>query len=183
MDARWHATGVARADGGAEHAEGGSWGGLTIVMASKILLISVNRCAAPDPVFPLGLAHLNAALRQAGHETRWSDCNVNEAALAETLASLQPDFVGISLRNIDDVLIRQRETYYDGLAPLRDTIRQRVNCPIILGGSGFSIFPEKLLALSHFVPLFFFDDVQCDAVDEFGFYLARNVKGPVSARM
>ena len=139
---------MARADGGAEHAEGGSWGGLTIVMASKILLISVNRCAAPDPVFPLGLAHLNAALRQAGHETRWIDCNVNEAALAETLASLQPDFVGISLRNIDDVLIRQRETYYDGLAPLRDTIRQRVNCPIILGGSGFSIFPEKLLELS-----------------------------------
>ena len=152
-------------------------------MASRILLISINRCVSPDPVFPLGLAHINAALRRAGHETRWVDCNVNGDSLLETLTGFQPDFVGISLRNIDDVLIRQQETYYDGLATLRDTIRQHSRCPIILGGSGFSIFPEKLLALSHFVPLFFFDDVQCDAVDEFGFYLARNVKGPVSARM
>jgi hypothetical protein len=36
-------------------------------MPSRILLISVNRCTAPDPVFPLGLAHINAALRRAGH--------------------------------------------------------------------------------------------------------------------
>jgi radical SAM superfamily enzyme YgiQ (UPF0313 family) len=118
-------------------------------MASKILLISVNRCVSPDPVFPLGLAHLNAALRHAGHETQWIDCNVNGDSLVETLAGFKPDFVGISLRNIDDVLIRQRETYYNGLAPLRATIRQHSGCPIILGGSGFSIFPEQLLELSQ----------------------------------
>jgi len=118
-------------------------------MASRILLISINRCVSPDPVFPLGLAHINAALRRAGHETRWVDCNVNGDSLLETLTGFQPDFVGISLRNIDDVLIRQQETYYDGLATLRDTIRQHSRCPIILGGSGFSIFPEKLLALSQ----------------------------------
>ncbi len=118
-------------------------------MASKILLISLNRCVSPDPVFPLGLAHLNAALRHAGHETRWIDCNVNGELLKEVLATFRPDFVGISLRNIDDVLIRQRETFYDGLAPLRDTIRQHTDCPIILGGSGFSIFPEQLLELSQ----------------------------------
>ena len=117
-------------------------------MPSRILLISVNRCTSPDPVFPLGLAHINAALRHAGHETRWVDCNVNGDSLLETLTGFQPDFVGISLRNIDDVLIRQQETYYDGLATLRDTIRQHSRCPIILGGSGFSIFPEKLLALT-----------------------------------
>jgi len=42
-------------------------------MGSKILLISANRCTTPDPVFPLGLAHVNAALRQAGHDTLWAD--------------------------------------------------------------------------------------------------------------
>ena len=108
-----------------------------------------NRCTSPDPVFPLGLAHLNAALRRAGHETHWLDCNVNGGSLVETLAGFRPDFVGISLRNIDDVLIRQRETFYDGLAPLRDTIRRHSHCPVILGGSGFSIFPEKLLELAQ----------------------------------
>lgn len=118
-------------------------------MASKILLISINRCVSPDPVFPLGLAHLNAALRRASHETQWIDSNVNGETLLETLTRFQPDAVGISLRNIDDVLIRQRETYYDALAPLRDTLRRHSRCPIILGGSGFSIFPEKLLELSQ----------------------------------
>jgi len=118
-------------------------------MASKILLISINRCLSPDPVFPLGLSQLNAALRQAGHETRWIDYNVNGELLVETIASFRPDFLGISLRNIDDVQIRQRQTYYDGLAALRDTVRQHSGCPIILGGSGFSIFPEQLLELSQ----------------------------------
>jgi hypothetical protein len=80
-------------------------------MPSRILLISVNRCTAPDPVFPLGLAHINAALRRAGHETRWLDRLSNADRLVEMLKEFQPDLVGISLRNIDDVLIRQREKF------------------------------------------------------------------------
>jgi hypothetical protein len=118
------------------------------------LLISANRCTAdfmpdpPDPVFPLGLAHINAALRRAGHETRWLDRLSNADRLVDALREFQPDFVGISLRNIDDVLIRQREEFYDELAPFTATIRQHSRCPVVLGGSGFSIFPEKLLALT-----------------------------------
>src|SRR5690242_14838138 len=46
-------------------------------MPSKILLISTNRCTSPDPVFPLGLAFVNAALRRAGHGTRWLDCQLD----------------------------------------------------------------------------------------------------------
>ena len=33
----------------------------------KILLINANRCTTPEPVFPLGLAHLSAALGKSGH--------------------------------------------------------------------------------------------------------------------
>ena len=117
-------------------------------MPSRILLISVNRCTAPDPVFPLGLAHINAALRHAGHETRWLDRLSNADRLVEMLKEFQPDLVGISLRNIDDVLIRQQEKFYDELAPFTATIRQHSLAPVVLGGSGFSIFPEKLLALT-----------------------------------
>ncbi len=117
-------------------------------MSSRILLISANRCTAPDPVFPLGLAHLNAALRQAGHETLWLDRLWNTDRLAATLAEFKPDLVGISLRNIDDALIRQREMFYDELTPLTATIRQHSPAPIVLGGSGFSIFPQPLLELT-----------------------------------
>lgn len=117
-------------------------------MPGRVLLLSTNRCVTPDPVFPLGLAHLNAALRRAGHETRWLDGQTNGQSLEEALRGFQPDFVGISLRNIDDVLIRKRETYFNDLAALCQAVRRMRPCPVILGGSGFSIFPEQLLKLS-----------------------------------
>ena len=117
-------------------------------MARRILLISANRCTIPEPVFPLGLAHLSAALRQAGHEIAWLDVLAGLEPLGEALNTWRPDFIGISLRNIDDVLIRKQETFFGGLAPLVATLRQQTRCPIILGGSGFSIFPEQLLRLT-----------------------------------
>ena len=117
-------------------------------MACRILLISTNRCATPDVVFPLGLSHLNATLRRAGHETRWLDFNVESQPVPEVLREFQPHFVGVSVRNIDDVLIRKRETYFNQLGGLTATIRNIHPCPVILGGSGFSIFPQQLLALT-----------------------------------
>src|SRR5512144_1884432 len=117
-------------------------------MPSRILLISVNRCTTPDPVFPLGLAHLNAPLRREGHETTWLDVLANGDRLEETLNNWRPDFVGVSLRNIDDVLIRKKETFFGDLVSLGASIRQKTKAPIILGGSGFSLFPERLLAMA-----------------------------------
>jgi radical SAM superfamily enzyme YgiQ (UPF0313 family) len=117
-------------------------------MASKILLISVNQCDEPYPVFPLGLAYIDTALRRAGHQTRLTDWQMERPAIADLLQEFRPDIVGISLRNIDDVLIRKRLTFFDGLGSLCTEIKQCSSCPIILGGSGFSIFPEELLVSS-----------------------------------
>ena len=117
-------------------------------MSSKILLISANRCTIPDPVFPLGLAFLNASLRQAGHRTAWLDSLTDLECLEHVLAAFRPDFVGISLRNIDDVLIRKQKTFFGDLISLSVRIRKQTLSPIILGGSGFSIFPQRLLELT-----------------------------------
>ena len=38
---------------------------------SKVLLISTNQCTTPEAVFPLGLAYLSGALRQAGQDCAW----------------------------------------------------------------------------------------------------------------
>jgi radical SAM superfamily enzyme YgiQ (UPF0313 family) len=117
-------------------------------MGSRVLLISTNRCATPDIVFPLGLSFLNAALRQAGHDVRWLDYLADTQPLREVLAEFRPDYVGVSVRNIDDVLIRKRETYFNQLGDISSAVREVHPCPVILGGSGFSIFPAQLLALT-----------------------------------
>lgn len=115
---------------------------------AKVLLISANRCTIPDPVFPLGLACLNAALRQAGCDTQWADSLASGEGIEEALSRYQPDFIGVSLRNIDDVLISKQETFFEDVALLVAKIRQKSDRPVVLGGSGFSIFPERLLELA-----------------------------------
>ena len=117
-------------------------------MPTRVLLISINRCAAPDPVFPLGLAQLNGGLRTAGHEVRWLDVLASTEPLSTVLAEFKPNLVGISIRNIDDVLIRKQQTYFDDLPALCAAIHQEAQCPVVLGGSGFSIFPQALMELA-----------------------------------
>ena len=115
-------------------------------MPSRILLINSNRCIAPDPVFPIGLAYLNAALRRAGHHCSWAD-SLAGAGIEESVRTCRPDFIGISVRNIDDVLIRKRETFFADLRSLTTRLKQLSTSPVILGGSGFSIFPRELFEL------------------------------------
>jgi radical SAM superfamily enzyme YgiQ (UPF0313 family) len=117
-------------------------------MRRRVLLISANRCTSPDPVFPLGLAYLSAALRQAGYECCWLDSLVHGDQLQDFLRNFAPDFVAISLRNVDDVLIRKKETFFGGLPALMTAIRREFSGKIILGGSAFSIFPQRLLEMS-----------------------------------
>jgi radical SAM superfamily enzyme YgiQ (UPF0313 family) len=117
-------------------------------MPCRILLLSANRCSAPDPVFPLGLSHLSAALRRARHECVWLDSLADAPQFLEVLRANRPDYVGISLRNIDDVLIRKQETFFNELASLTEVVRRELDCPVFLGGSGFSIFPGPLLEMA-----------------------------------
>jgi radical SAM superfamily enzyme YgiQ (UPF0313 family) len=117
-------------------------------MGNRVLLFSVNQYDFPYPVYPLGVAHVEGALRQAGHETRLVDYNLEQRSVAEIVAGFPPDLVGISLRNIDDALIQKRQTFFDSLRSLCAELRQHTRAPVVLGGSGFSIFPGQLLARS-----------------------------------
>jgi len=117
-------------------------------MPSRVLLISSNRCDKPYPVFPLGLAHLDSALSRAGHATRLLDCQVPGEPIEDVLVEFRPDVVGVSLRNVDDVEFVTRQTYFGDAVNLCHAVRQMSNRPVVLGGSAFSIFPERLLALT-----------------------------------
>jgi radical SAM superfamily enzyme YgiQ (UPF0313 family) len=117
-------------------------------MPSRILLVNANRTCQPYPVFPLGMAYINAVLLQHGHATHWHDPLAGDPPLAKVIADFRPDVVGVSLRNVDDVVSSRAETYYGVLVEICAEIRAACSATLVLGGSGFSIFPKELLALS-----------------------------------
>jgi radical SAM superfamily enzyme YgiQ (UPF0313 family) len=117
-------------------------------MSSRVLLINSNTYDQPYPVFPLGLAHVDTALRKAGHTTRLYDCQVETEPLETAIAQFAPDFIGISFRNVDDVQFVQQRTYFEAPIEIARRVRAATKCPVILGGSAFSLYPEKMLELT-----------------------------------
>jgi radical SAM superfamily enzyme YgiQ (UPF0313 family) len=118
------------------------------VNSRRVLLISSNRCDEPYPVFPLGLAHVASALRRVGHVTRWLDSNVATVPVEHLLVKFRPDIIGISMRNVDDVQPLKQQTYFNTDVELCRNLRRCCACPVVVGGTAFSIFPERLLALT-----------------------------------
>jgi lipid biosynthesis B12-binding/radical SAM protein len=114
----------------------------------KVLLVSANTATAPYPIFPLGMAMVARALRQAGHAVAfldWLQCGQDPVALREAVRRERPDLIGVSIRNLDSTNM-VREQRYAGVA--REVVRAAraaSAAPIVLGGSGFSILPERLL--------------------------------------
>lgn len=114
----------------------------------RILLISVNKEVNPYPVAPLGLAYLSGALIEEGHNVRVLDlCFVEdvERSLKDTVADFSPELIGLSIRNIDNLTYPLSVSYLPFIKSVTDTIKTLTDVPIILGGSGFSIFPEGML--------------------------------------
>jgi radical SAM superfamily enzyme YgiQ (UPF0313 family) len=114
----------------------------------KILLISVNQCSTPYPVYPLGMSHVAASLRRYGHEVTLADLRYDDERIGQIVAEVQPRFIGLSLRNIDDQRIDETVYFVPALLTAAQRLRQLSDAPIILGGSAYSLFPEELLAQS-----------------------------------
>ncbi len=114
----------------------------------KILLISANWATSPYPVYPIGMGMVAAALKQAGHEIELFDFLQNGCsfvALQDRLDSVQPEVVGISIRNIDNVNAVHEQRYIESVQQMVESIREVNSAQIILGGAGFSIMPEEIL--------------------------------------
>ena len=117
---------------------------------SKFFLLSSNICTDPYPVYPLGMAVVAGGLEQAGHRVCQHDYLANgcsDERLGAALRAFAPDFVGISLRNIDNVdsFAAEREWYLAETKRLIKVIRQTSAAPVIAGGPAFSIMPEEIL--------------------------------------
>jgi len=116
----------------------------------RILLISANREHIPDPIFPLGLAYVAAAVQHAGHEVDIADLcfGINPLPdLGKQVDRFQPDIIGLSLRNVDNAAYPRTVDYLEQHREVVDTLHALTDAPVVLGGSGFSIMPREYMAV------------------------------------
>ena len=116
----------------------------------RILLISSNVADEPYPVYPLGVSTLASSLAVQGHEVDQFDFlaqGSSEQALRQRIADFVPDFVGISIRNVDNVdsFSSERAWYLPSSKRLAEIVRDETDAPLILGGSGFSLLPTEIM--------------------------------------
>ena len=114
----------------------------------KVLLVSPNVESLPDPVFPIGLAYITAVLKENGIQNQVLDlCFVQgyEAAIESAINLFQPDIIGLSLRNFDNVSYPNYISYLPFYRQVVQTIRRLSKGLIVLGGSGFALMPGSIL--------------------------------------
>jgi radical SAM superfamily enzyme YgiQ (UPF0313 family) len=114
----------------------------------KVLLINENRCRENLVPFPLGIAAIAAAARQAGHAVSCLDLMFSEDPTGDTLESIRsfkPDCIGLSIRNIDNQDRHASEFYLPAARDIADAIKSETGVPVVLGGAGFTIFPLECL--------------------------------------
>ena len=113
----------------------------------KLLLVSANRFATPYPVYPIGLSYIYSYLssKLPDLEIKIFDLNLYSTDDFITfLKAYQPDYTGISFRNIDDVDSYNRNCFISGYKEVIELVKKTINTRIIIGGSAFSIFPKEL---------------------------------------
>lgn len=115
---------------------------------SGILLVSANRHREPYPVYPLGISYLKSYLRRRlpGYEVSVFDCNLGTLEdLESRIQTEQPRYVGVSFRNVDGANSLREGNFMAGYKEVTDAIRRATSCPLIIGGAGFSIFPQYFM--------------------------------------
>ena len=93
----------------------------------RVLLVSANRERIPDPIFPLGLAYVAAAARQAGHDVAVADLCFGRLPLEDLINQLRrfrPDLIGLSLRNVDNAAWPHTRAYAGWYARVTSVVRE-----------------------------------------------------------
>jgi len=118
----------------------------------RVLLISANTSDINMPTLPLGLVSVATATQAAGHEVAILDLLAEqqpEVRVQAAIEKLQPQVIGIAVRNIDDQSMENTRFLLPEVREVVMACRRYSSAPIILGGAGYSIFPESVLAYLH----------------------------------
>ncbi len=114
----------------------------------RVLLISANREEINMRTLPLGLACVAAATKKQGHEVTLLDLMDEEnpvESVRKGISHFDPEVIGLSIRNIDDQKMEPARFLLERNKEIVSLCRQLSSAPIVLGGAGFSIFPEQTL--------------------------------------
>lgn len=114
----------------------------------RVLLISANTEQTNALPLSLGLNCVAVATRNAGHDVRFLDLMTErkaEQVLNLTIRSFKPEIIGISVRNIDDQVMASPRFLLDQVKKVVKDCRNASDVPVVLGGAGYSIFPESTL--------------------------------------
>ncbi|MCF8110986.1 MAG: radical SAM protein [Desulfobacteraceae bacterium] len=108
-------------------------------------MISANTEQINVPVLPVGMAGVAASVQQAGHEVKilnlMSSGHV-KGFFDDALTGFRPDVIGISVRNIDDQNMASPQFLLPPVKTVIEHCRRLSGSPIVLGGAGYSIFPQ-----------------------------------------
>ena len=115
----------------------------------RALFISANTEKITMPVLPLGLACVASSTKRAGYDVTMVDLEIERdtsTVLKEAIEVFCPDIIGISVRNIDDQRMENSRLLLDPIKEIVTLCRDLSEVPIVLGGAGYSIFPESALS-------------------------------------
>ncbi|MGH9443201.1 MAG: B12-binding domain-containing radical SAM protein [Thermoanaerobaculia bacterium] len=112
----------------------------------KVLLVSTNRERTPYPVVPVGPCLVAAQLEREEIESRVVDLMWTEdpgEPLARAVADFRPDFIGISMRNVDNSDLIETKYFVPEIRSIFSRLRRLTGVPLILGGAGAAIDPVR----------------------------------------
>ncbi|MFH1438182.1 MAG: radical SAM protein [Pseudomonadota bacterium] len=114
----------------------------------RVLFISANTETVNMRTLPWGLWCVAAAARKAGHDVSVLDLMTQKnpgAAAAKAVKKADPQVIGISVRNIDDQNMRSPAFLLEKVKQVVAGCRKASDATLVLGGAGYSIFPESAL--------------------------------------
>jgi radical SAM superfamily enzyme YgiQ (UPF0313 family) len=113
----------------------------------RVLLVNPNEMK--PPVAPIGLDYIASALTLAGFKVDLIDLCFSSSfkeALDAYFKGYDPLVIGVTVRNTDDCYYLSQDFIVPRIKEIVDYIKGKTHRPIILGGVGFSVMPEPILA-------------------------------------
>ena len=116
----------------------------------RVLLVYSNQTRDLLPAPPIGLSYVASAAQRAGHAVHFLDLLISAHPLddlRDAVRRIQPQVIGFSVRNIDNVVYQRLARHLDVLGEMIASVRQVSNARVVLGGPAISVLGPA--ALQH----------------------------------